>query len=72
MLRSERKGTSGVLQCQITQAESVGKKGREGQKTLKNCGVRLPRTSREPAIDVEEMEVTRKPLAKAVWFRPIY
>ena len=58
--------------CQIMQTESVEKEDREARETLKGCGMRLPRISREPTIDVEKMEVTRKLLAKAVWFRPIY
>ena len=39
---------------------------------MKSCGMRLPRISKELAIDVEDIEVTRTPLEKAVWFQPIY
>jgi len=39
---------------------------------VESCSMRLPRISGEPAIDVEDMEVTRKPLTKAAGFRPIY
>ena len=54
---------------QITQAESVEKKGRRDVEKL--C-VRLPRISREPTIDVEDMEVTKKSLVRTVRFRLIY
>jgi len=39
---------------------------------VESCGMRLPRISGEPAIDSEDMGVTRKPLTKAVCFRPVY